>query len=49
VNSEYFWWLAVFALVAGGGLLALLSWQPETHDVDDDPWEPEDDGSRGVA
>jgi hypothetical protein len=48
MNSEYFWWLAALALVAGGGLVAVISWRPSADDgVDDgfdDGWADEPDG-----
>ena len=38
MNSEYFWWLAALALVAAGGVVALLSWRPPIDDGPDDEW-----------
>jgi len=36
MNSEYFWWLAALALVAAGGIVAVLSWRPAPDDGWDD-------------
>ena len=36
MNSEYFWWLAALALVAAGGIVAVLSWRPAPDDGSDD-------------
>jgi len=53
VNSEYFWWLAALALVATGGLVAVISWRPTADDGVDDGvdegwadggWDGEPDG-----
>jgi hypothetical protein len=44
MNSEYFWWLAALAVVAAGGLVAVISWRPATDDEADDGWEDEPDG-----
>ena len=35
MNSEYFWWLAALALVAAGGVVAVLSWRPAAQDAED--------------
>jgi hypothetical protein len=44
VNSEYFWWLAALALVAAGGLLAVVSWRPSADEQADAGWDDEQDG-----
>jgi hypothetical protein len=46
MNSEYFWWLAVLALVAAGGVVAVLSWRPSPDGGWDDD---EDDPADGLA